>query len=385
MQATRSLSLITCALLLGAASSLRALAGPITPPPGPVAPTPGPDARIPISSAHTPGTTYILFRITSPGSYRLTSNILVPSGKVGIEIAASDVTLDLVGFTIRGSGPDTEAIRTPEGLLLSGIRLRNGIVAEAGRAVHLDADDCDVRDISVRLATAGAGIFIRSGSVTDCQVSASASAGIEIEGRGAVRDCIVKEGSSDGIRVGDASVIESCVAEGNSGAGIRAADAARIVGCVVSSNNSGGIVTGSGSSVESCVSAASGTDGVSVGRSSTVTGCDVRGSSLAGIAASHDAIIRSNLLYANGLGIHVTGSGCRVEDNSCIGGDKGMVVAGAGNTISRNVCSRNTILNWEIAGGNKCVVVVGINAAPISGDAGGTGPGSTHPLANYTN
>ena len=52
------------------------LAGPLTPPAGPVAPTPGPEPRIPINATNTPGDADSLFRITQPGSYYLTGNLL---------------------------------------------------------------------------------------------------------------------------------------------------------------------------------------------------------------------------------------------------------------------------------------------------------------------
>lgn len=105
-------------LLLGAAGvagmaalaklSGNAQAGPIDPPAGPVGPSgrtldeiynkvPGAngsgDGRIAI-----PGGTSVV-TISQPGSYVLTGNITVPLIK-GIIIAASDVTLDLNGFTV---------------------------------------------------------------------------------------------------------------------------------------------------------------------------------------------------------------------------------------------------------------------------------------------
>jgi hypothetical protein len=50
-----------------------------------------------------------LYTITAPGSYRLTSDLSVPAGRIGINITADDVTLDLKRFTVRGSG--SEGIR----------------------------------------------------------------------------------------------------------------------------------------------------------------------------------------------------------------------------------------------------------------------------------
>jgi hypothetical protein len=42
------------------------------------------------------------YKITKPGSYKLTSNLVVPAGVDGIDILSQDVTLDLNGFSITG-------------------------------------------------------------------------------------------------------------------------------------------------------------------------------------------------------------------------------------------------------------------------------------------
>ena len=80
--------ILLCMLTTGAAFAVdgvilidqnRALAGGITP---------GDTAGFPIL-------------ITQPGSYRLSSNLLVPANTDGIQVSASDVTLDLNGFEIK--------------------------------------------------------------------------------------------------------------------------------------------------------------------------------------------------------------------------------------------------------------------------------------------
>lgn len=50
--------------------------------------------------------------LSVPGSYKLTGNLVVPSGVSGIEISADGVTLDLNGFTISSSGFCTRDIST---------------------------------------------------------------------------------------------------------------------------------------------------------------------------------------------------------------------------------------------------------------------------------
>ncbi|HRJ49802.1 MAG TPA: hypothetical protein PKU91_04680, partial [Phycisphaerales bacterium] len=81
-------------------------AGPLDPPAGPVAGTyktlTEVEPRIAINAVNTPGGANSLFRITQPGSYYLTGNITGVIGKHGIEIAASGVTIDLMGFDLQG-------------------------------------------------------------------------------------------------------------------------------------------------------------------------------------------------------------------------------------------------------------------------------------------
>ena len=97
-------SAVVGTLALGGA--LVALAGPLSPPGGPVASTGKTltevEPRIAVNATNTPGTATSLFKITQPGSYYLTGNITGVSGKNGIEIAASGVSLDLTGFDLSG-------------------------------------------------------------------------------------------------------------------------------------------------------------------------------------------------------------------------------------------------------------------------------------------
>ncbi len=81
-----------------------------------------------VTSADAPGFPVTL---SDPGSYRLTGNLEVPAGVIGIRVTTSNVTIDLNGFTLRG----TNTSAAPCAQVAGG----NGIVA----------DDATVRNTTV--------------------------------------------------------------------------------------------------------------------------------------------------------------------------------------------------------------------------------------------
>lgn len=80
--------------------------------------------------------------ISRSGSYVLSSNLTVPGGNFGIQIAVDDVTIDLNGFRIKGSGPGGNGIGPAPGPNLippfpNGVMIRNGTIANFGVAINL--------------------------------------------------------------------------------------------------------------------------------------------------------------------------------------------------------------------------------------------------------
>ncbi len=108
----RTLALTLAITISALAGALISRAGPLDPPAGPVTPTyktlTEVEPRVAINAANTPGNSTCIFRITQPGSYYVTGNITGVSGKNGLEIGASNVTVDLNGYAVTGvPGSDT--------------------------------------------------------------------------------------------------------------------------------------------------------------------------------------------------------------------------------------------------------------------------------------
>jgi len=138
-----------------------------------------------------------------------------------------------------------------------------------------------------------------------------------------------------------------------------------------------------------CSAYVNGIHGISTASGCTVRGCTVRSNTGDGINVNNECLVIDNMcsrngsLTGNGAGIHVIGTNNRIIGNNCVEADRGIDVDSSGNFISRNICSNNTT-NWDIASGNVCLVVLATNAGVISGNSGGSAPGSTDPNANFT-
>src|SRR5262245_59742331 len=92
---------------VGSLFAVQALAGNLEPPGGPPSPSgralSDVEPRIPVNSLAAGGGA--LHQVSSGGSYKLTGNIVVPAGGVGIGITSSSpVSIDLNGYTIDGGG-----------------------------------------------------------------------------------------------------------------------------------------------------------------------------------------------------------------------------------------------------------------------------------------
>jgi Right handed beta helix region len=286
-----------------------AFAGPLDPPADPGSTTPPVEPRTPIPDPTQPIAFPIM--ISEPGSHYLTQNLTGTAGVAGIVIAASNVTLDLSGFTLTS----VSGARGIWGLgAVDGVTVRNGFVAGWDQQ-GIDLDDgtgCRVENIHV-VSVGGNGI--RAGDsaiVTACVVSGSATYGIDVNSNGHVSGCAVHDCGLRGIDAHLGSVIRDCVVTGNRGIGIEISGGI-VEGCIVSSNASHGIHALSDSVVRRCVCVGNDTDDDDTG-----------------------------------TGVRINGSGCLIQDNHINENRYGVetTVVATDNVIVRNSALNNGTVGY---------------------------------------
>jgi hypothetical protein len=170
--------------------------------------------------------------ISQPGSYKLVNNLTFtgPTGTC-LSIAADFVTIDLVGFTITGSGlvvlgaPNTTAIAS--GHDRTGITVRNGSISGFGVGVNLEGDGSIVEGLRVfggpgtsELGIAATGI-VKNNTVVGIVSGGGGPLATGISASGIVTGNYVTRNRFAGIQVGQGSTVIGNTATDNLGFGIR--------------------------------------------------------------------------------------------------------------------------------------------------------------------
>jgi hypothetical protein len=317
-----------------------ATAGPLTPPAGPPAPTGKTltevEPRIPVNAETAPpdlGPDPSQFTIVESGSYYLTGNVAGVDGKTTISITASNVTLDLNGFTV--SGP-TE-VGQSAGLAAiyidnPNVVVRNGLVADSqghgivGGAVGITIEDvavCDVDGVGITLS--GEPAMVRR-----CIVSEADEGGIKIIFGGSVIECGVFETAQFGISVVDGR-IEQCWVKSVILGPAYAIAGSTLLESLASEVGQQGVIAVGGSTVRNCSFIGFGFAGIELGRAA------------GGGNAPNFAI--ANLVEGGGSedgAIVVRSAGNRVEGNMIANESAGLGFgirtngAGGGNIVINN-------------------------------------------------
>lgn len=336
---TITLTALTLALTAGAA-----VAGNLTPPVGAPSSTMKTlqevEPRTPIQSLSGSGTA--MHAIFSSGSYYLTGNLIVPAGGVGIQVSADNVTIDLNGFSIIGSGIGTSA---------------NGITVPSAR----------------RYLTVKNGVISNFGGV--CLDASTVTAG-HFENL-AIRD----SSGNNGIEVGSHAVVRGVRAESNNVAGMLGGFGCVFTECSAVDNGGDGIAAGSYATVTNSTATDNGQDGISTAQRSTVSNCATSGNFSDGVEMSFGGIVKNCTAAFNGFGIRVEAGGAvLIIENECSNNTNAGILIGAGsanrvennhvgfngagidvnttdNFIVRNTARGNTT-NFSIVAGNEAAAVI---------------------------
>jgi parallel beta-helix repeat protein len=317
----------------------------LSPPPGP----PGAvmktldevEPRMPISQ--------IPFTISEPGSYYLTGNLTGMEGENGITIEAgvSNVTIDLMGFTLQGV----------EGSLFG--------ISSGDR--HVRADNISVVN-GVVTGFEEAGVFLGTGVghlIERLHVSNNGRYGIRSWGSGTIiRNCTISENEFMGIfALAGGTLVESCTVIGNGG-GIDSGGSITIKRCYVSNNKTGisagadaividtianlnehdGITVSIGSKIRNAVANRNGGDGIRVIGPGGIPGI--------GPAGQRTTVTNSNADQNGGAGILVSRGSARIEGNHVSRNQVGLLVESANNLIVKNSAAGNTDADYSIAEDN---------------------------------
>ncbi len=357
-----------------------ALAGPMTPPPGVPASTMKSlaevEPRIAINAENTPGDADSVFRISQPGSYYLTGEVLDTAGKAGIEIAATNVTLDLSGLIVKGVAGSLSGVR----ILGSNVEVRNGTVSNwTGDGIAMESGNYSiVRNVRAN-ANGGVGVLLGAYcSVFDSECNSNGSHGIRLYSLGVASGCHAVYNGGHGIFVANsANKVADCVTTYNDLDGIRADYQTTITGCMSGYNKQNGYSLGY-SMISDSMATSNTLDGFKLDNGTMATSCNAVANGQSGFWLLKWSSVIESSAAANGgatdAGFYVGGAGARVVSCHAAGNARGFYVASNINAfLAMNTASGNTSAQFVINAGNDTGAVI---ANP------GTGFTSTNPFAN---
>jgi len=160
------------------------------------------DGQVLISQATVMAAGGFPYKITQPGSYKLSGNLVVPANTDGIDIMSDDVTLDLNGFDINGPVTCTGSGRT---ISCSG--------STSGYGVKSSNSNIAVKNGSVTGMFAGLELTGTLGRVEEMSAYQNRSSGISVTA-GIVRRCASNMNGGNGISLGS-GVVEENVSDNN--------------------------------------------------------------------------------------------------------------------------------------------------------------------------
>lgn len=372
--------------------------GPLAPP-GP----PGPTFKTLQQVEPRTSISSLPITLSQPGSYYLVTNLVGAAGQHGIIINGPRVTLDLMGFELRGvpgslSGIFLNPATSPH--------IRNGSITGWGQdGINGNNGGGGIIEELRVSANTRYGISFNSGSqIRQCIAFGNGDVGILTSNDVEVDDCVASGNGTHGIQAGTGSTIRRCLTVQNVAAGITGSgvDGLNIIECNAEFNASGiatlgqtivkdsfarsnrvaGIAVGPASLVTGCNASDNGTNGIQVELGGTVQGCIVENNRGHGIVARNGTSVLNcsaringfdniqvdgdcvasgnscdNSTGLQGTGIRALTSDNRIENNNLTDNRVGLRVDGGGNYVANNTVRNNTT-NYVIAAGNQLNILL---------------------------
>ncbi|MBK9983159.1 MAG: right-handed parallel beta-helix repeat-containing protein [Saprospiraceae bacterium] len=322
--------------------------------------------RIPIDS--------LPYTISAPGSYYATANL---SGTVGITITTSHVTLDLNGYTLKGTvGNTSEGIKVTAAV--TNINIKNGGVANWGKE-GIKAGLATNSSFSQLQIVANSFDGINTGNndlISFVDAGTNGFDGIDMGESAAIFHCTASGNGNDGIEADAGSSFMQCTARGNTQEGFRATGASTISDCASSENLGDGYSCGAGSIVEQCTALHNSLSGFYLFSTSSASDNTSRNNGHHGFEFLNDCILQSNNASLNSFsGFSTTFNGGKLDNNnSSTNTQHGFNIQNTGGClIIRNTASGNGISAFNIVPGNTFATAV--TSATINTN--------TNPFANF--
>jgi hypothetical protein len=243
--------------------------------------------------------------VSQPGSYFLSANLTGVSGKNGISINTSNVTIDLRGFSVLGIAGSMSGVICTSGT--SQIRIQNG------KLVSWPKSGADM--------SGSTGVQIQ-------QIDASGNhdAGILTGDDSVIQDCTVRSNVDNGISTGYKNKVINCIANGN-GYGMILFDGSQAEGCQASGNTTGGVLFTANCRISHC--AAHQNTGMGFGPANSPVGCSLS-----------DCVASGNAGFGFVVYEHTTLVACTATGNGS--GFLGTGPASTGNAFIQCLASGNT-------------------------------------------
>lgn len=362
-----------CVLGVVLVASSLSFAGPLNPPAGPVGSTGRTleEVRPSIPVQSLSGSTTATYFISQPGSYHLVDNIQSPGGgKFAVQVAVSDVTLDLNGFGIIGNGTETLAAIRVDGNAcivhsgrVSGWGAAGVQIATSGIVQGLLFDNVNGTTIS-----ASRGVQIRDCNFRVCQPLFLSSDVSMIGCHFRDMDEVIDSPDAKGVTildtfidgqntVGTGAVIIlgadstlSRVTVSNEGlSGALLGERSRVEQCTFTGNTAGsgvndGLEIGDGSIVTDTVISAYGDEGIVAKQFCKITGCSITACGGVGITTDFGNVIAGNVVGNNGSHGLVPGNGSLIEGNVVRLNDGSGIYAAADCDVRNNTLDSDDIV-----------------------------------------